>query len=176
MSQAVAGDSAMGGRGLATVRAAWRWLLLAAGVAALLVLATRLPPTGAHGTGTQLAPGTGVPTSPGARPAAAVDRLVESGPAAAPAAPAARTARSGPESVPSAVQGVVNAVGHAGGGAGFPLLLVVVVLGFLLVQNRIDRRDPKLAFASITAEDTVEFQPPPGRGEVRPPAAPAVER
>jgi hypothetical protein len=68
------------------------------------------------------------------------------------------------ENVSHAVQGVVNAVSTAGGGTGFPLLLLVVVLGFLVVQNRIDRRDPKLALASVAADDTVEFLPPPSRG------------
>jgi hypothetical protein len=65
--------------------------------------------------------------------------------------------------VVSAVQSVVGAVGSAGGGTGFPLLLVGLVMVFLLVQNRIDRRDPKLALASIAADDTVEFHPPPSR-------------
>ncbi|MDQ1695329.1 MAG: large repetitive protein, partial [Frankiaceae bacterium] len=68
------------------------------------------------------------------------------------------------EDVSSAVQGVVDAVSHAGGGTGFPLLLLLVVLMFLLMQNRIDRRDPKLALASVAADDTVEFLPPPSRG------------
>jgi hypothetical protein len=67
------------------------------------------------------------------------------------------------EHVSKAVQGVVNAVSHAGGGTGFPLLLLIVVAGFLLMQNRIDRRDPKLALASVAADDTVEFQRPPSR-------------
>jgi hypothetical protein len=65
--------------------------------------------------------------------------------------------------VSKAVQGVVNAVSHAGGGTGFPLLLLFVVLAFLLMQNRIDSRDPKLALASVAADDTVEFLPPPSR-------------
>jgi hypothetical protein len=68
------------------------------------------------------------------------------------------------ENVSSAVQGVVDAVSHAGGGTGFPLLLLFVVLMFLVMQNRIDRRDPKLALASVAADDTVEFLPPPSRG------------
>ena len=67
------------------------------------------------------------------------------------------------EHVSKAVQGVVNAVTHAGGGTGFPLLLLFVVLVFLLVQNRIDRKDPKLALASVAADDTIEFRPPPSR-------------
>ena len=68
------------------------------------------------------------------------------------------------ENVSHAVQGVVNAVSAAGGGTGFPLILLLVVLAFLLVQNRIDSRDPKLALASVAADDTVEFLPPPSRG------------
>jgi hypothetical protein len=69
--------------------------------------------------------------------------------------------------VSSAVQGVVDAVSSAGGGTGFPLLLLVVVLLFLLMQNRIDRRDPKLALASVAADDSIEFLPPPSRGAGR---------
>ena len=61
------------------------------------------------------------------------------------------------------MQGVVEKVGAAGGGTGFPLILLALLVGFLVVQNRIDRRDPKLALASIAADDTVEFEPPPSR-------------
>jgi hypothetical protein len=43
------------------------------------------------------------------------------------------------------------------------LILVGLVVVFLIVQNRIDRRDPKLAFVSAAADDLVEFQPPPSR-------------
>jgi hypothetical protein len=34
----------------------------------------------------------------------------------------------------------------------FPLLLIVLVFAFMLVQNRIDRRDPKLALAPVGAD------------------------
>ncbi len=71
------------------------------------------------------------------------------------------------EHVSKAVQGVVDAVSQAGGGTGFPLLLLFVVLAFLVMQNRIDRRDPKLALASVAADDTVEFLPPPSRPTTR---------
>jgi hypothetical protein len=67
------------------------------------------------------------------------------------------------DAVTSAVQGVVAAVGSAGGGTGFPLLLLGFVLAFVVAQNRIDRRDPKLALASIAADDLVEFRVPPSR-------------
>jgi hypothetical protein len=65
--------------------------------------------------------------------------------------------------VVSAVQSAVHTIGAAGGGTGFPLILVGLVLMFLVAQNRIDRRDPKLALASIAADDLVEFQLPPSR-------------
>jgi hypothetical protein len=67
------------------------------------------------------------------------------------------------DAVVRGVQRAAGIVGAAGGGTGFPLLLLGLVLMFLVVQNRIDRRDPKLALASIAADDTVEFQPPPSR-------------
>jgi hypothetical protein len=41
----------------------------------------------------------------------------------------------------------------------FPLLLLVVVAVFLLVQNRIDRKDPKLAAAPVDAEPLLGFGP-----------------
>jgi hypothetical protein len=66
--------------------------------------------------------------------------------------------------VSHAVQNVVNAVSKAGGGTGFPLLLLVFVLAFLIAQSRIDRRDPKLALASVAADDNLQFRPPPSRG------------
>lgn len=36
--------------------------------------------------------------------------------------------------------------------AAFPLLLLLIVLLFLTIQDRIDRRDPKLALAPIRSE------------------------
>jgi hypothetical protein len=36
--------------------------------------------------------------------------------------------------------------------AAFPLLLLLVVILFLIIQDRIDRRDPKLALAPIRSE------------------------
>jgi hypothetical protein len=38
---------------------------------------------------------------------------------------------------------------------GFPLILMVAVLLFLLVQSRLDGRDPKLRKAPLTASETV---------------------
>ena len=34
----------------------------------------------------------------------------------------------------------------------FPLVLILFVIGFLFVQNRIDRKDPKLALAPVGSE------------------------
>ncbi len=45
-----------------------------------------------------------------------------------------------------------------------PLLLLGVVVGFLLLQNRIDRRDPKLASAPVGAEPELDFGPVQGLG------------
>jgi hypothetical protein len=41
----------------------------------------------------------------------------------------------------------------------FPLLLLVVVALFLLIQNRIDRKDPKLASAPVESEPLLGFGP-----------------
>jgi hypothetical protein len=67
--------------------------------------------------------------------------------------------------VSHAVQNVINAVSKAGGGTGFPLLLLIVVFVFLMAQSRMDRRDPKLALASVAADDNLQFGPPPSRGD-----------
>jgi hypothetical protein len=61
------------------------------------------------------------------------------------------------------LRGAVSAITTAGGGTGFPLILLALVIAFLIAQNRIDRRDPKLAFASAAADDMVDFSPPPSR-------------
>ena len=43
---------------------------------------------------------------------------------------------------------------------GFPLALAAAVLGFLLIQGYVDRRDPKLRMAPRTSLETiVEFKP-----------------
>ena len=45
--------------------------------------------------------------------------------------------------------------------AAFPLLLLLLVVLFLAVQDRIDRNDPKLADAPVGADPDLEFGPPP---------------
>lgn len=56
-----------------------------------------------------------------------------------------------------------------------PLVLLSVVVGFLLLQNRIDRRDPKLRSAPVGAEPELEFGPAlgPRRGWMLDGGAPA---
>jgi hypothetical protein len=43
----------------------------------------------------------------------------------------------------------------------FPGGLAMMMIGFFAVQDRIDRRDPKLALAPVQAEPDLEFKPPP---------------
>jgi hypothetical protein len=43
----------------------------------------------------------------------------------------------------------------------FPGALLLIVLGFVSIQNRMDRNDPKLALAPVFAEAELEFGPPP---------------
>ena len=57
---------------------------------------------------------------------------------------------------------VVQAAGAAAPKTAFPLGLVLMVGGFLTMQNRIDRNDPKLALAPVLAARHLEF-PPPGQ-------------
>ncbi len=40
---------------------------------------------------------------------------------------------------------------------GFPALWLLLVIAFLAVQNRIDRRDPKLALAPVFADPHMVF-------------------
>jgi len=47
------------------------------------------------------------------------------------------------------------------GAAAFPLGLLALVGGFLLVQHFIDRGDPKLALAPSSSQTRRQFGPPP---------------
>ena len=42
---------------------------------------------------------------------------------------------------------------------GFPISLLLVVVMFLVAQNRIDRRDPKLAMAPVYPDPHLDFEP-----------------
>lgn len=43
----------------------------------------------------------------------------------------------------------------------FPLLLLLLVIAFLIIQDRIDRSDPKLSLAPVYGDPNVGFEPPP---------------
>ncbi len=58
--------------------------------------------------------------------------------------------------VPDAIKNVINSTITK---PQLPLALFVIVLLFLLVQNKIDRRDPKLAAAPVLAEPDLHFGP-----------------
>jgi hypothetical protein len=45
----------------------------------------------------------------------------------------------------------------------FPVALVLFAVGFLAVQGRLDRRDPKLASAPLRADEGLAFEAPPSR-------------
>lgn len=84
------------------------------------------------------------------------------GGSAGPAGDERVVARPGPLTLPAAV--LATALGVAVRSP-FPLGLVAVVLLFLLVQDTIDRRDPKLALAPLREEPPERFRPttPVGR-------------
>jgi 4-amino-4-deoxy-L-arabinose transferase-like glycosyltransferase len=54
-------------------------------------------------------------------------------------------------------------IGLAATKGSFPLLLLLLLLAFLWVQDRIDRRDPKLALAPVHADPDLHFTPAIGR-------------
>jgi len=61
--------------------------------------------------------------------------------------------------VTGVVKGVQTAVKPEAASAvaqtfGFPLALMIAVLGFLIIQGRMDERDPKLRRAPLTAAET----------------------
>ena len=58
---------------------------------------------------------------------------------------------------------------------GFPVSLILVVILFLMAQNRIDRRDPKLAMAPVYPDPHLDFEPVLGLG-LHPEASTAEER
>ncbi|HEX8119979.1 MAG TPA: Ig-like domain-containing protein [Solirubrobacteraceae bacterium] len=61
-----------------------------------------------------------------------------------------------------AVADAVRAIAENPDKSVFPLSLLLLVVAFLAIQNRIDRSDPKLALAPAFADPDLEFRPPPG--------------
>ncbi len=139
-------------------------------------------PNGSGGGGRPRAPrpvpGVG-PSTPGGTtptPPRGTDTQVPRGPGrngpsvAAPgrgSVPAARPLLPTPDlnQVPSIIGKAITDLGRR---PTIPLVLLSVVVGFLLLQNRIDRRDPKLAEAPVGAEPELEFGPVLGRRTARP--------
>ncbi|HEV2999390.1 MAG TPA: Ig-like domain repeat protein [Solirubrobacteraceae bacterium] len=77
-----------------------------------------------------------------------------------PARPEARD--SGGNFATRAVAQAVETIAEHPDKSVFPLSLLMLVLAFLAIQNRIDRSDPKLALAPTFADPDLEFRPPPG--------------
>ena len=104
------------------------------------------------GTGTGRTPRPAPTPAPGPAPA----------PEPGPTTPT--TVDSGPTApVERIIEQAGRVVTEASRRAAFPLLLLGLVFLFLVIQNRIDRRDPKLAQAPVHAGDELEFGPPPSR-------------
>ena len=59
---------------------------------------------------------------------------------------------------------VVAAIAEEPAKTAFPMSLIFIVTGFMGLQGRIDRNDPKLALAPVFADPDLEFRPP---GEAR---------
>src|SRR4051812_25676143 len=55
---------------------------------------------------------------------------------------------------------LIGAAGQAARTMAFPIVIGLLILGFLMVQSRIDARDPRLAWAPLDgSDDTVGFTP-----------------
>ena len=60
---------------------------------------------------------------------------------------------------PSLVERIARSISDVAQKIAFPLLLALIVGAFVVVQNRVDRKDPKLALAAIDAdEDLLGFE------------------
>ena len=106
-----------------------------------------------------------VPQPPGLPTVVTVDPLPPRGtPSIVPGLPVTPVPGARTPFIPSpALDQVPALIGKALSGLGqrptIPLVLLSVVVGFLLLQSRIDRRDPKLAAAPVGAEPELEFGP-----------------
>ena len=94
-------------------------------------------------------------------PSSTADRAGSSPPETAPSASGTKTVAvettptselSDPSS-PGLVENIIRSVTAAAKKMAFPLMLVAMVGGFLLVQGRFDRKDPKLALARVDSQD-----------------------
>jgi len=109
--------------------------------------------TGAGGDGTAIGPG-------GAKPASPAGPLgFGRGPMFGPVAAQISSTPAASLTIPR--QGLFDRIGslaiEAAEALAFPLALAVIVLLFVAIQNRIDRKDPKLALAPV-APDLLRFE------------------
>jgi hypothetical protein len=87
-------------------------------------------------------------------------------PAVSPTSPRPpATARPTPEHDRGLVETIADAIVPVVERTAFPLLLLILGGLFLLIQNRIDSRDPKLARAPLHAQPDLPFLPPPSPGD-----------
>ena len=112
-------------------------------------------------------PGTAVTTTPAPAAGRAVDRVTDraTGRGAGDQSggiharlPGADTVHAFIDSLPldPTLRAVLTSMSDSGG---FPLLLLVLLLLFIATQDRLDRRDPKLALAPLRREDDIDFEP-----------------
>ncbi len=124
------------------------------------------PPAGpgATGPGGPRRKDAAAPEGDGVRPDAAGASERATGSAEPRPAPSERPARKrgGGNVATRVVSDAVRAIVSNPDKSVFPLSLLFLVLGFLAVQNRLDRNDPKLALAPTFADPDLEFRPSPG--------------
>jgi hypothetical protein len=65
------------------------------------------------------------------------------------------------------IERIARVAAEVGKRSAFPIGLLGLVLGFLSIQNRIDRRDPKLALAPVYPTPDLPFDDQPGLGASR---------
>ncbi len=70
-----------------------------------------------------------------------------------------------PQGLRELLEKIAKVAVEVGKRSAFPSSLLMLVLGFLSVQNRIDRRDPKLALAPVYPTPELPFSPPAEGGD-----------
>jgi hypothetical protein len=109
---------------------------------------------GGHGGSGGSVPNGGPATTPASSGVGALNRAPSTG--TTPASYSSRPVRHGTAHGPSLFGRIGGAAAEAARQVAFPLALALLVAAFLMVQNRLDRRDPKLAEAPI-APDVLRF-------------------
>jgi hypothetical protein len=81
-----------------------------------------------------------------------IDQAVDSGPGAAVGEFNNSESSTSETAAPSFVEQIERGVEELLRAAAFPLVLAALIAGFLLIQNRIDSRDPKLTLSAIDTD------------------------